>query len=295
MGVDKVTQNWEGLDLDAGADGADTTAFFDVTFDNLDSPGQRPLLAWGATDGATTVPEMWSLHPEQPTLYVRNKRVEVIGPFHFRVHVFYTTREFSPAGDSQVQPFTSPLEQPWEVDWGFITANEPIDRDIRNWPIHNSAGETFDPPIMREFSDLMLTIRRNESIFNYIRAADYKDAVNSDLFYGFAPGLVRCINYAGRRAMTADTFYWQVTYQFQIRVDNWLRRIMDEGYKALDSLDTSKGVVAIRDGDNNIVSQPWPLDGQGFALTQTQIDAGIAFWLEFEIYPLKPFRVLGLE
>lgn len=45
MAVDKVTGNWEGLGVDAGADGVEAPQYFDVTFDNNDPPEQRPLLA----------------------------------------------------------------------------------------------------------------------------------------------------------------------------------------------------------------------------------------------------------
>lgn len=297
MAIVKVTGNWEGFEVDAGADGADATAFFDVVFDSDTPSAQRALLAWSATDGTTSVPQLYSPHPHSSTLFVRNKRVSAQkGPFHYRTYVYYSTRQVSPAGDSQFDPFADPLAKPWEVEWGFVTTNEPVDRDIYDKPILNSVGESYDPPVMREFSDLMLTIRRNEADFNYARAADYKDAVNSDFFYGFAPGLVRCVNYSGRRAFTGVIFYWQVTYTFQMRRGSWLRRILDQGYRT--KVLASGGAVtveAIEDDAGNKVSQPWPLDGNGYKLPQSTIDAGSAFWLGFEIYHLLPFSVLGLQ
>lgn len=294
MAIEKVTESWEGLDTDAGADGAEATRLFDVTFDSDTPPARRPLDAWSATDGTTTVPQLYSPHPHKSQLFVRNKRVEPQGPFHFQVYVYYTTQQISPAGESQSDPFADPLAKPWEVEWGFVATNEPIDRDIHGNPIRNSIGETFDPPIMREFSDLLLTIRRNEADFNYARAADYKDAVNDDFFYGFAPGCVRCVNYSGRRAFTGVIFYWQVTYAFHIRRGSWLRRILDEGYKTKKMVEDVEKTVKIEDDEGNIVSQPWPLNGNGYRVESELINLLWAFWLEFEIYHLLPFSVLGL-
>lgn len=51
------------------------------------------------------------------------------------------------------------MEKPWAAEWEFVTTNEPIDRDIHGRPIFNSAGESYDPPITREVSELR---RRNK-------------------------------------------------------------------------------------------------------------------------------------
>lgn len=296
MAVDKVTGNWKGLGADAGADGAEVPQYFDVTFDNNDPPEQRPLLAWSATDGTTSVPALYSPHPYSSRLFVRRKNVDPIGPFHFRVNVYYSSRPVTPAGDSEFDPFANPLEKPWEVEWDFVETNEPIDRDIHGRPILNSVGESYDPPIMRKVSDLLLTIRRNEGNFNYLRADRYKDALNADYFYGFAPGIVRCVKYRGRRAFTGVMFYWQVTYAFQMRRDGWLRRILDQGYRTkVLALSGTVTVEAIEDDAGNKVSQPWPLNGLGYKLPQLAIDAGSTAWREHEIFHLLPFRALGLR
>lgn len=295
MAVLKVTGNWKGLGADAGAEGAEVPQYFDVTFDNNDPPEQRPLLAWSATDGTTSVPALYSSHPYNSRLFVRRKNVNPVGPFHFRVNVYYSSRPVTPAGDSEFDPFANPLEKPWEVDWGFVETNELIDRDVHGNPLRNSIGETFDPPITRPFSDLLLTIRRNEGDFNYLRAADYKDAVNADTFYGFGPGCVRCVKYSGRRAFTGVMFYWQVTYAFQIRRGSWLRRILDQGYKTKKMVEGVEKTVKIEDDEGNIVSQPWALNGNGYRVETELINLLWAYWLEFEIYHLLPFSVLALQ
>lgn len=296
MAVLKVTGNWEGLGADAGADGAEVPQYFDVTFDNNDPPEQRPLLAWSATDGTTSVPALYSPHPYNSRLFVRRKNVDPVGPFHFRVNVYYSTRPVTPAGDEQFDPFSDPLEQPWEVEWDSVETNEPVDRDIHDRPILNSVGESYDPAIMRPVRDRLLTIRRNEGNFNYLQADDYENALNADTFYGFAPGIVRCIKYSGRRAFTGVMFYWQVTYAFQMRRDGWLRRILDQGYRTkVLAAGGAVTVEAIEDDVGNKVSQPWPLNGEGYKLSQAAIDAGTAFWREHEIFRLLPFSVLALE
>lgn len=288
MAVIEVKEQGESRTVDEEEKSIRAVRIYTVLFDNTDDPAKRPLLARNATDGTTTVPYRHQVHPYNAWLYVKNKHVETKGPFLYEVTVYYES--FTDPSSSEPAPI-SPLLQPPEVSWTFVTSNEPIDRDIYGNPITNSAKESFDPPITRDFDDLVLRVVRNELEFNALQAAAYKGAVNSDVFLGFAAGVVRCVLYNGVKQYAASLVYWKVTYEFHIRWDGWARRIRDEGYRALNA--AQDGYEEIVDENGLKVSQPWPLYN-GTKLSAAQVKAGTAYFLTFHIYPQKPFFILGL-
>lgn len=293
MAVIDVTEQGERRTVDEEEKSITAVRIFTVEFDNADDPAKRPLLARNASDGTTTVPYRHQVHPYNNWLYVKSKHVETKGPFLYEVRVNYES--FTDPSSSEPAPI-SPLLQPPEVSWNFVTSNEPIDRDIYGKPITNSAKEAFDPPITRDFDDLVLRVVRNEAEFNALRAAEYKGAVNSDMFLGFAAGVVRCVLYNGVKQYAAGLVYWKVTYEFHIRWNGWQRKIQDMGFSKLNATEDDYEPIKIKDdkGIETQVSQPWPLDLAGHALTPAQKKAGVAYWLIFNIYPQKPFFVLGL-
>lgn len=291
MAVTEVKEDWRGLEAESGTDGASVPRTFTVQFDTDDDPEKRPILAITADDGTTKIPKLYETHSQKPWLFVNNHRVDPLGPFDFRVTAYYTNR-YARGSEDKFDPTQHPLDQPWEVEWGFVTANEPIDRDINGEPITNSAGQSFDPPITRDVDDLVLKITRNKAAYDPIVASDYKGSVNSDTFWGFTPGLVKCTRFNARSARQADLWYWIVTYEFQMRKDGWKRRILDEGYAEKTGTDSDGKPThkENKDDDNVNLSEPILLDGSG----EKKKDTDPAVFLEFELYPSLPFSVLGL-
>ena len=291
MAVTEVREDWRGLEADSGTDGASIPRIFNVQFDTADAPEKRPMLAVEADDGTTKVPRLYETHPQKPWLYVNNHHVDPIGPFDFRVTVNYTNR-YSRGSEEKYDPTMNPLDQPWEIEWGFAVHNEKIDRDISGEPLVNSSGESFDPPETRDFYDLVLRITRNEAVYDPIKASDYKGSVNSDIFYGFAPGLVKCTRFGSRSARQGDLWYWIVTYEFQMCKTGWKLRLIDEGFRIKTGTDSDGNPTyeEITDDNGVKVSQPVLLDGEG----RKKKEADPIFVLEFDIRRALPFSVLGL-
>ena len=300
MSIINVTEG-PSPDTTAGIDGASASRIFHVQFDESDDPAIRPQLAWGAAG----IPEIYQPHPFSSWLYVQNKTVRKIGGFDYEVTVNYTT---SSKQDSNESELIDPLSRPPEIEWNFTVSNEKIDRDIEGKAIVNSAGESFDPPITKDVYDLVLRITRNQSNFNHLQAAEYIGAINSDYFYGFEPGMVRCTNYSGRKIRVGSLSYWQVTYEFQIRYaevsgvnTGWKRRILDQGMHTYDGLDDEGYVkwkkIPVKDdkGNNVPTSEPFPLDGNGNKLPGARHTAREHEFEEFDIYPSLSFSILGLD
>jgi len=294
MAVIDVKEDWQGLGAEIDTDSAAAFRIFTVKFDTADEPIQRPVLAYSATG----IPAINTAHPYKPWLFVKNKNVESIGPFDFEVKVYYSTRSTIGGQEGETQdPTANPLEDPWIIEWDFVTSNEPIDTDIDGKPITNSANESFDPPITTDVHDLLLRIQRNEAAFNPLVAHSYKKATNSDYFWGFEPGIVKCVQFTGKTAVRGQFWYWQVRYAFQMRGDGWLRRIRDEGYRTKTgelNADGSEKYKEIKDIDGMKLSQPALLNGEGYRLPQSAIDAGSIAFLYFKLNKPLPFSALGL-
>jgi len=294
MAIIDVKEDWRGLGAEIDTEGATAPRIFTVKFDTGNEPTQRPFLA----QNAAGIPTLNSAHPHKPWLFVKNKAVDSIGPFDFKVSVNYTTRSTIGGQEGETQdPTESPLAAPWIVEWDFVTSNEPIDTDIDGKPITNSAGESYDPPMTDDKHDLLLRIQRNEAAYYPLIADNYKNAVNSDYFWGFEPGKVKCIQFTAKTAISGQFWYWQVRYAFQMRKDDWQRRIRDEGYRTktgeLNS-DGSEKYEEITDKNGVKLSQPALLNGEGYRLPQSAIDAGSIAFLYFNLNKSLPFSVLGL-
>ncbi|GAF73804.1 unnamed protein product, partial [marine sediment metagenome] len=250
------------------------TRVFDCHFsDASDALAARPKLIKDHAD----IPQLWDAYPNETWTYVSDVSVKpASGPTHFKAIVTYVSTP-------------DPLNEDPEITWSFAVSNEPVDRDIDGKPLVNSAGESFDPPITKDANDIVLHIVRNEAGFNSIVADNYKGAVNGDMFFGFGPGRVKCININGVKTRAAALTFWQVTYEFQFRrwqgIPNtpnvgWIRRILDEGFREKTGVEDGKAVYAvITDASDNKLSQPVLLDGNGKILA----DGADAVFLEFNL------------
>ncbi|HIJ70649.1 MAG TPA: hypothetical protein HPP87_04710 [Planctomycetes bacterium] len=302
MAILNIRESWEDMGYEAGVESASAPRVFTVLFDNADDPFTRPEMAWNAATHNVRIPYIYERHPSKTWLWVQRKSVRALSPCLFEVSIHYSTRPAGPADESQIDPTVSPLQLPWQISWGFAGREEPIDRDINGDPIVNSADEAFDPPVTRPFYDLTLAIIRNQAEYNPLLAADYKDTLNSDYFYGFAPGIVKCADISADSARNADLFYWHVHYQFQMRRIGWALKLIDRGYREKVGVDgegkpiydaimmgTSESGEA--DDDQKVpVNQPAYLDGSG----RKKADSAAITVLEFDILESKDFSVLEL-
>lgn len=319
MAVTKVTGDWEHQtvrkEVVVGSNQVPrivliTSCAFDVEFDDADAPASRPLLACLANDGTTGVPRIYEAHPYDPWLFVKSQNVLVVGPVHFRVILDYDCTL-----DINTQAPISPLLQPPEVSWSFAGSNVQIDTDVDGYPITNSAGESFDPPITKDHSDLVLRYSRNEPTFDKIVAADYKDAVNSDTFMGFGKSHVKCTIFEASQMRAATLMYYRVRYEFRIRYDEvktrdtagdiqtrvfgWAKRVRDEGFREWTGMneDGSPKYREITDENGQKISQPQLLDGSGFKLSDASIKnpplPELCFF-KFVVNKERPFSALNI-
>lgn len=292
MAVIKVIDSWKGRTASITATELKAKRVYTVEFDDQDDPVSRPLLAYWATDGTTAIPNINDVHPYDSRVYCSSKTVATIGPFLYQVTVNY----LSPLDRTTGLPI-SPLQSEPRWSWTFVTSNEPFDRDQDGKPITNSSDEAFDPPVTKDFHDLVLHIERDEVAFNPILAYQYKGSTNSDIFLSFPIGTVLCAIWDAEKAQAGSLIYYKVTYEFYIRFDGWKMKLIDKGFREKDGTNPGDGTPAylpITNKDGSISSQPALLNGSGKKLTQAQITAGNMAVLEFTIRRSLPFAVLKL-
>jgi hypothetical protein len=171
---------------------------------------------------------------------------------------------------------------PWReepvIRWGSSVSNEKIDKDINGKAILNSANQSPDPPVTEDVYDTTLTISENVKKFDSDKAAEFKNKVNSNTFYGKPPGSVLCVEYSAEQAWFGKEKYYKVVKGFVIRlpavagVKGWTRRILDEGFMVLDGSNNKNVKLGADDKskriidnvtDKNPVSEPQLLDGKG--------------------------------
>lgn len=255
----------------------------------------------------------------------RNARQDSVAPQLWVVEVTYSVKPLTgnggdPNKGDPTQQAPNPLDRPaqWELSFqefqrpvteGYLVNDSDQLLDAEGDPIAeedadtavavaivNSAGDPYDPPPMRDDSRIVLVVTRNEpwpADATFARA--YKDAVNSDTFFGVPPGFAKVKSIRARNAYEPQIGkFIQVTYEFTIREgnfdgDNWNLNLLDAGYNQLDG---SGDPVAITDKNGVAVSSPQRLNGTGVWLDNPDDPSVYRRW---RIYPRKPFAALGLE
>ena len=114
MAILSSVLDWHGFTGMASNDEVTYRERYQVTFDNLDDPRIRPMLAVdNTTVGPNPIPQRYTSHPYNSWLIVNNIEVEPSdrSPLLFVVVVTYSNR---PIATSFESPFiyANPLEQP---------------------------------------------------------------------------------------------------------------------------------------------------------------------------------------
>jgi len=287
MAINSVVESWEEVSVEqvAGLVGntGSTTRTFTVDFTGSDSPNTEKMLAVDASKDGVTIPPLWEAHPYNAWWYVVRKTARRVKPHYYEVLVNYEYIE-------------NPLDQPPDISFDFIVNQEPVDfyydDNGEEQPLTNSSGETFDPPINKEYYDLVIRIVRNQDYYNALVAAQYIGNINSDAIWGLAPGTVKCNVFSGQPKRAAQLYYYQVSYEFQVRFDVWRRRILDQGFREVTGVDEDGVTTYATILDDNLkpLSQPVLLDGDGEQLAESADPV----FLERNLCRQLPFAYLQL-
>lgn len=192
--------------------------------------------------------------------------------------------EYGPFDPNVVE---DPLSRPPDISFGFVEWEEIVDEDISNNPVVNTAGDAYDPPVTRQNHLAVLSVSRYESTFNALLASQYKDSVNSDVFFDAPVGTAKIMDISAAREWSQfnQAYIWRVNYEFQFDPRGWTKKVLNQGYRQLVS--GARRQILI---DGAPATFPCLLDSAGALLAPT----GTPVYRTFTVYPTLAFSTLGL-
>lgn len=209
------------------------------------------------------------------------------GDWAFSVEVTYSRKG---------ETVENPLLRPAKLYYDMEQYDAPLDRDLDNKPVLNSAYQPFDPPVLKEDNRLIIRIEKNLPNFNPAAAVAFENAVNSTTFLGFAANTLRITKITGSPVEDANfgTYYATAT-EIQFRPFEHAgfpphqANILDMGRYEIDT-SAPELRVPILDKDGSPVVDSEPLNGFGKKLQSGQDP----FYLKFRRYPSLDFNALGI-
>ncbi len=183
---------------------------------------------------AQGVPSHGQSYPGDFNLQVTRKSTRQITKRAFEVTVLYSARQ-----DGENPEETDPLAQPAQISYSAVYYQEPADVDVDGAQIGTVNGEPFDPPIMIDQADMLVSITRNLAEFLPTTLSKYMNTINSDWFLNFTPHQLRIVGIRADKVTTAQPFYYRVTVDIQAKntfdeIGNpigWDKRILHQGFR----------------------------------------------------------------
>lgn len=210
---------------------------------------------------------------------------------YWKVTTPFSTKGGSRCQDTQVQ---NPLQEPPNISGSFIKLTRFALEDIDQRPLMNSAFEEL-PDSFREVDDNRPTVVIQMNILQLPLATfvPMVDAVNSVDMWGLSAKMVKLSNVSWERKVYGKcTYYFSVTYEFEVNKDTWVRRIPDYGsmvYSGNGDRNDPANYVPRRNQFLTEDLESGLLNGNGDRLT-----TNVPVILEFNVYPQVDFFALGI-
>lgn len=189
------------------------------------------------------------------------------------------------------QPPTNPTQRPPVIRWGSQEYEEELrfDAIVANAPVMTLTKELFVPPPTRTLSFRTLTIERNELFlqFNPITTLGYENKVNGPEFYGLPTKTVLCKSITADLGVEGGIVFWQVTYLFWIRLDDWVLRLAHMGFTEIKNPGEDPVPIVLK--RTGIPTSPQPLNNVGKFIPNQPPST-----ISFNRYATVDFTPLGL-
>lgn len=187
-------------------------------------------------------------------------------------------------------PKSSPIDNTPVIRRRSVESEAEIDIDYDGNVIATNNNEPIYG-VKKKIYDLEISVTRNFLFVNDQIALQYLDSVNSDVFFGFAPGQVKMTSYSYEDVF-AQIRYFKVTGTFLARTPYnttaqkaWYARLRHEGFYEKVGSD----IIHAVDKNNDKVNKPVLLKEDGTRET----DSANAFFKEFKRYGTLPYNALG--
>lgn len=254
------------------------------------------------------------------------------------------------AGD----PAESPLDWRWDISTADASFQVPVEKAWnedefpppddglsggyirpkgRIGPVHNSAGIVYDPPLMRDITELVVRVTGNLQEWDSSVALAFRNHINNTpikwsstltTYYGFraaafAQHCVLCSGHTATYRRSNDISYWSQTWEFRLRTpaddinpqDGFLETVLDQGYTRLAGIgdpdgrggtftsgDLKDGMgigAAIRDMDGERTHERVCLNGHGQPLQSSSTWTQPPVYFRWRIHPTAYFPGVPLD
>jgi hypothetical protein len=283
-----------GRDAEFGRTSEETSRlkYLAVTDSRYDT--EITVAAYGVANNILPTPYQ-DYHPEIGGHLCRNLRLRQIDgePLHWEIEAAFGTQ---PIREDEREE--NPLNRPARISWRSNQYRLPVDKDLSGQATINSAGDYFIPPVERDASHWVATVRKNVAVVpSFI--IDYTDAVNNSSFtidgnvVGQYVAKIVDIDISEEKNERGYLFR-EFGYSIEFRpVDKWHPvKVLNQGMRAIYDVPGTDKRRQITDGGTppRPISSPVPLDASGMVLVNPT--PSTATYKSFSLYPLRSFHVL---
>lgn len=167
------------------------------------------------------IPNAGEAHPNNQFLFALDFSARAIGQTHWIVTVNYVS----------VGATFNPEDEPPDITYQDVDWNPPIDQDDDGNPLTNAAGEPYDPPVIGEFSDGVITYAQNTLNFNTDSFWPFRNAINSSTWRGMPKYTAKIKGFQAQLRRRGNLAYFRVTVTVLVR--SYIRTGQDGTVKQL--------------------------------------------------------------
>lgn len=153
--------------------------------------------------------------------------------FYWEVEQTFSTK---PLSRCQTDTIENPLDEPDKISGSFTKYTKEIQKDKDGDPVQSSSHELYRGSMV-EFDSNRPTVSISKNIISLpiTTFTEMVDTVNDATLWGMDPRCVKLSNVSWSRQLYGTcTFFYQVTYEFDVRFDTFDRTVYDEGTKILN-------------------------------------------------------------
>jgi len=299
MAIVSVNEDTKDRRAERGIHDRPTTRSFIVI---TDDPADGPIAARNAISDPNYLDEpvfLGSPHPEDTSIHAKR-----FTPHERERLVFDITVQYGPFTRGSLEQIENPLLRTPEVMVETTTYVKVFERDLDDKPVVNSFGQPLDPGLEVPVSFPRLIVIQNEPLeppaWEKVWAHD--NTINAEEWKGADPNTLK-VRLRARRLYEYDTIYWQVTYELEYNKLGWDKEghLLDTGTMSREWSEQEQRwiIERITDDDGNPIVDPWPLNGNGKAMTpqeiqDAQLNPSLWSYRIFRTYDESDFSALGI-
>jgi len=265
---------------------------FQVEIDAVSATVESDILA------SVSIPTIGASHPAYSAAKCTRRRVKLADDDDFLT--WEVECDYSLPTPSKNNTSNNPVNDPPRISFGSVQYTRVVEKayqgvdkiDSPTKAILNSAGQPFDPPVVQEEENMVISITRNERTIDPADLVTYRNTIN--LVSITIAGVTIAQNRGRMRSImmtkswdTSGTAYWQVTYEIEIATTTHVRKILDVGFYKKESA----GLIPMLDAEKKPVTEPKLLNGTGGENVSSPL---VGVYLSFQTYWAKAWSDLSL-